>query len=553
MFLQASAIDWLVTPQVTVPANAQFRFWTKTIQVGMQNNTYSIKVSTTSQTDPAAFTDIIVWDDASLVTTNNTPEEKIVDLSAYPANSTIYIAFVMTNDNGDRWIIDDINLIEKCNAPIGPLTTSNESTSTAQLSWGPTAGVSQWAVQVCPVADTFGGISTIPYTANTNTNFLATGLQPNTLYKFQVRSICSSGFTSDPFGPKSFQTASYGDTCAGPIVIPPTLPYQTTDNTANYIDSNDIQQPLTCSGTATNYMSGNDVFYTYTPTFTGNIAITLSPTNVSSSIHVYSACPGTAGATCLGGVANANANPRNIIPFAVTAGTTYYIIVSSNGAAQQTVGYTLTIQQVFCNQPTGLAATNITTTSADLSWASALGITSWEYSFAPAPYGLPTGTGFPVANTNTGVTVPGIPGIVYQYYVRANCNDGNFSIWSGPFTYTLPQVPTALNFTDGFETLTGWTLSSGTQSNKWAVGTGINNGGTHSLYITDTNGTTNTYNNTAASVVHAYKDFVIPAGATQLDLTFDWRSLGEILQIILEFGLFQLLLLLTQQVHKLQL
>ena len=59
------------------------------------------------------------------------------------------------------------------------------------------------------------------------------------------------------------------------------------------------------------------------------------------------------------------------------------------------------------------------------------------------------------------------------------------------------------------------------------VGTGINNGGTHALYITDTNGATNTYNNTATSVVHAYKDFVIPAGATQLDLTFDWRSSGE--------------------------
>ncbi|NHM03066.1 hypothetical protein G4D72_13245, partial [Flavobacterium sp. KDG-16] len=278
---------------------------------------------------------------------------------------------------------------------------------------------------------------------------------------------------------------------------------------------------------ATNYMAGNDVFYTFTPTFTGNIAITLSPTNASSSIHVYNACPGTAGATCLGGVANTNANPRNIIPFGVVAGTTYYIIISSS-AAQQTVGYTLTIQQVFCNQPTALTATNITTTSADLSWTSDAGITSWQYSFAPAPYGLPTGTTFPTATTNTGVTVTGIPGVSYQYYVRAVCSDGNTSIWSGPFTYTLPQVATPLNFTDGFETLTGWTVNNSTQANKWAVGTSVNNGGTHALYITDTNGQTNTYNNTATSIVHAYKDFVIPAGATQLDFTFDWRSVGEV-------------------------
>ncbi|SEQ22340.1 T9SS type B sorting domain-containing protein, partial [Flavobacterium urocaniciphilum] len=152
--------------------------------------------------------------------------------------------------------------------------------------------------------------------------------------------------------------------------------------------------------------------------------------------------------------------------------------------------------------------------------------TSWQYSFAPAPYGLPTGAGT-TTNSNTANVVAGIPGIVYQYYVRADCNDGNFSTWAGPFTYTLPQVATPLNFVDGFETLTGWTLSNGTQPNKWAVGTGINNGGTHALYITETNGVTNSYNVAGTTVVQAYKDFAIPAGATQLDFTFDWRSSGE--------------------------
>ena len=538
------AIDWLVTSQVTVPLNAQLRFQTKTIQAGVQGSLFDIKISTTSQTNPASFTTVQSWDEASLTATNNVFEEKIIDLSAYPAGTLVYIAFVMTNDNGDRWVVDNVNVVEKCNAPIGPLNATNFTTSTAELSWGSPAGVTQWNVQVAPVADAFGLASTINYVANTNVNFLADNLAPNTSYKFQVRSVCSGGFTSDWFGPINFQTASFGDTCAGPIIVgnnvtagtppvttfvPGLLPYVTSDNTANYTDSNDVAQPLTCSGTATNYMAGNDAFYSFTPSFTGNVAISLTPTNVSSSIHVYSQCPiaGMPATSCLAGVANTTANPRNINSLAVTAGTTYYIIISSS-AAQQTVGYTLTIQQVFCNQPTALAATNITTTSADLSWAPNAGTVSWQYAVAPAPYGLPTGTAFPTTNTNAGTTVTGIPGVVYQYYVRADCNDGNYSIWAGPFTYTLPQVATALNFTDGFETLTGWTLSNGSQANKWAVGTGINNGGTHALYITDTNGATNTYNNTATSVVHAYKDFVIPAGATQLDFTFDWRSLGEL-------------------------
>jgi hypothetical protein len=468
------AMDWLVSPQVTVPPNPQLRFRTKTLGTGQQGGTFDIKISTLSPTNPADFTTLISYDEATLTTTANVPEEKVLDLSAttYPAGTLIYIAFVYTNDFGEsRWVIDNVNLVQKCSTPIGPLGTALESTSSAQLSWGSPGGITQWDIQVCPFSDTFGGTSTINYTGVLNNPFIATGLQSNTLYKFQVRSVCSNGFPSEWFGPRSFQTASFGDTCAGPIVIG-TLPYQTVDNTGNYIDSNDISQPLACSSTATNYMQGNDVFYSFTPTFTGNIAINLSPTTASSSIHVYNVCPGSPGATCLAGAADATVNPRNINLFPVTAGTTYYIIVSSS-VAQQTVGYTLTIQQVFCNQPTGLAATVTSSTTADIAWAASAGTVNWQYSFAPAPYGLPTGTVFPTTSTNAGTQVTGIPGVSYQYYVRADCNDGNYSIWSGPFTFTLPQVATALNFTDNFETLTGWTLNNGSQINKWAIYAGL--------------------------------------------------------------------------------
>jgi hypothetical protein len=342
------AIDWMVTSAVTVPANGQLRFYTKTSQTGVQGSLFNIKISTTSQTNPASFTNLIAWDEASLTATANVYEEKVIDIPAtYPVGSTIYIAFVMTNDNGDRWLVDNVNVVQKCNSPIGPLSTALETTTSAQLSWGNPGGITAWQVEVVPFADPFTGVAT--YTNVTTNPFIATGLLPNTLYKFQVRSVCANGFASDWFVPSSFQTASFGDTCSGPIVVG-TLPYQTVDNTANYLDLFDTAQPLSCSGSAINYMAGNDVFYSYTATFTGNIAISLSPTNVSSSIHVYSACPGTAGTTCLAGVANTTSGVRNINPFAVVAGTTYYIIISSS-AAQQTVGYTLTIQQVFCYQP----------------------------------------------------------------------------------------------------------------------------------------------------------------------------------------------------------
>ncbi|OGS69559.1 MAG: hypothetical protein A3G95_01255 [Flavobacteria bacterium RIFCSPLOWO2_12_FULL_31_7] len=309
------AIDWLVTNQITVPANGQIRFYAKTVQTGVQGGTFEIRISNASQTNPADFTNIITYTESTLTAVVNVYEEKVIDIPAtYPPGSQIYIAFVMSNDNGEnRWCLDNVNVVEKCNAPTGPLLTSLESTTSAQLSWGSPAGVTLFDVQVCPLADTFGGPSTITYTGVTNP-FIATGLAANTLYKFQVRSVCVSGFPSDWFGPRNFQTASFGDTCAGPIVVG-ALPYQTIDNTANYLDTNDVAQPLACSSTATNYMAGNDVFYAFTPTVTGNYIFNLAPTNASSSLHVYSQCPvaGMPATSCLGGVANPGTTPRNIV------------------------------------------------------------------------------------------------------------------------------------------------------------------------------------------------------------------------------------------------
>lgn len=103
------AIDWLVSPLISVPANGDLSFATKTIQAGVQGSNFSVKVSTTSQTDPNSFTTIATWDEASLTTTYNNCQEKTVNLNAF-AGQSVYIAFVMENDNGDRWIVDNIRM-----------------------------------------------------------------------------------------------------------------------------------------------------------------------------------------------------------------------------------------------------------------------------------------------------------------------------------------------------------------------------------------------------------------------------------------------------------
>jgi len=90
------------------------------------------------------------------------------------------------------------------------------------------------------------------------------------------------------------------------------------------------------------------------------------------------------------------------------------------------------------------------------------------------------------------------------------------------------NAQTALPYSQSFEGAThGWTLSNGTQVNQWVVGSAVSNGGTKSLYISNDNGVNNNYNNTSTSVVHAYKDFTIPANVSEIALGFDWRALAE--------------------------
>jgi len=84
----------------------------------------------------------------------------------------------------------------------------------------------------------------------------------------------------------------------------------------------------------------------------------------------------------------------------------------------------------------------------------------------------------------------------------------------------------------GFETgadfaSNGWSFDNGAVTNKWFVGTvpaGFTN---RCAYISNNGGTNWTYTNTAVSVVHFWRDVTIPAGETNIVLTFNWQALGE--------------------------
>ena len=130
--------DWLVTPQFTVTAETpNLAFFHRQQYTFDYTNGYAIKVSTTSQTDHASFTDILVIPESAVPMTFG---PQMVDLSNY-IGQQVYVAFVMTNDDGDNWLIDDVSLSADVEAPLcasGPTPANgavNVPTGEYTFSW----------------------------------------------------------------------------------------------------------------------------------------------------------------------------------------------------------------------------------------------------------------------------------------------------------------------------------------------------------------------------------------------------------------------------------
>ena len=109
-----AAIDWLVTPQFTPTPNANILTFKQRQDFGTDyGTTYTIRVSTASQTTHADFTIIDTQGETDFGTSYTTHN---VDLSAYD-NVPIYVAFVMEQDDGDSWFIDDVDVVLDASAP----------------------------------------------------------------------------------------------------------------------------------------------------------------------------------------------------------------------------------------------------------------------------------------------------------------------------------------------------------------------------------------------------------------------------------------------------
>ncbi len=186
---------------------------------------------------------------------------------------------------------------------------------------------------------------------------------------------------------------------------------------------------------------------------------------------------------------------------------------------------------ITCPSPSVPGIADVDATSATLFWSPGGTESSWDIvlnttGIAPDSTSVPdfsvTDTFYNFQNLNASTH--------YYAYVRANCGAGEYSFWRILDFYTL-QIPATLPYSqdweDGAENAQ-WTIDNSGGTNKWYVGSAANctAGGDSSLYISNTNGSTNSYDISSSSAVWAYRDVDFD-NYVEYNLSCDVRCNGE--------------------------
>ena len=336
--------DYLISPRLDLTGNDRLRFVAKSYNVATENNSMEVLMSNTDM-DSEDFT--IVLSDVYEYPGDDWTSV-IVDLSAY--TGAHYIAFHVppTDLEGFQIFVDEVVVeqIPTCDYPSN-VTVSNLTSTSADLSWDAgLSGETEWEYVLQASGDP---APTGSGTAVSTNSVTLTGLTQGDEYDFYVRASCGAGDFSSyvPVYGEYFMIPAIGAVCTDPIVVA-SLPYNTTDTTANYQDDYTGSAGENCNQSASYYLNGDDVVYSYTPASDASINISMTPDTGYSGIFVYDSCDDI-GTECVAGIGESNSNER-VFDMNVYAGTTYYFVIST-WASPQSVGYDLSITENTCTDP----------------------------------------------------------------------------------------------------------------------------------------------------------------------------------------------------------
>ena len=233
-------------------------------------------------------------------------------------------------------------------------------------------------------------------------------------------------------------------------------------------------------GALGNYSSSEDYTTTIAPTTSGDlVTVTFSAFATESGYDYLYVYDGEDTSAALLGTYSGSSIPG---PFTSTHSSGKLTFRFTSDSSVNDSGWEAAVTCAAppsCQDPTSMAATNITATSADLTWtASATGETAWEVilktdSGAPAATTAGTGT---ATTDNTAYTYSGLTAnTLYYVYYRAACTVGSdYSVWvAGSTVTTLCSAVTSFPYTEDFDAAASlpscWGQSS-TNTEDWLFG-----------------------------------------------------------------------------------
>ncbi|WP_291128532.1 choice-of-anchor J domain-containing protein [Flavobacterium sp. UBA7682] len=406
------------------------------------------------------------------------------------------------------WLyIDDVYIedLPACSEPAYPVVTPGTlDTDSVEISWTNGYQNTQWQLVAQPLGT---GTPTTPFVPGAVVNivstnpFTITGLNPSTQYEFYMRAYCSASEQSIWVGPIQFNTlcieqpTPYYESFNDPD--PNTKKFCWSTNNANNdnaewiineTDANIRPQPISFFDP---FQSYNDWLISVPVNAVGpkrlrfkyRVTAPIGPIALFPRGNfevLMSSTPDFATYTTLIPLHDfTNESFMEDSVLFTGTGTTYIAFRLPPNMPNPTQTGLVTIDDFViedapaCPNPNSasLTATNITPTSADLSWTPGATETQWEVVIQAPMSGVPTGSG---------VTVNAIPtyqatlteNTAYEYYVRAVCNDTESSEWVGPFPFrtTCNALPTPFieTFDSNSPTETCWTIyNNNADANAW--------------------------------------------------------------------------------------
>ena len=215
------------------------------------------------------------------------------------------------------------------------------------------------------------------------------------------------------------------------------------------------------------------------------------------------------------------------VPLTAAAGRGRYITLRStcmgNSLNNRVYLDSLAIEPIpSCARPRRLTVTNLSTTSATITWSGSTSAMAWQVEYMP--HGAAIGTGLrQITNTNT-LTINGLtPATTYNYYVRGICGVGDTSEWcNAPGLIVTQQIPAPVPYEYGLDTVAEW--------NNWQALTncastwcrGMADGQpAPSMYLSDDSGTFRAILSNMVINSAVYRDFDFGNRDTTYVISFD--------------------------------